>query len=85
MRAALPCAAHAPERIPRVILRHAIATVAALTVTAALAPSAHAWTTRFTFASQRGAPGLVTVDSPYYNTRLELVRNGDDDRPRVHG
>ena len=58
------------------ILRHAIATVAALTVTAALAPSAHAWTNRFTFSSVRGAPALITVDTPYANTRLELVRDG---------
>jgi hypothetical protein len=59
-----------------VILRHLIAMVAAVTATAALAPSAHAWTTRFSFSSQEGAPGLVAVDSPYSDTRLELVRNG---------
>ena len=66
------------------ILRHAIATVAALTVTAALAPSAHAWTTRFTFSSMRGAPALVTAESPYDNTGSSWSATGRD-RPRVHG
>ena len=55
------------------MIRYAIATVAALTV---IAPSAHAATTRITFATERGAPARVAVDSPYANTRLELVRKG---------
>jgi hypothetical protein len=76
MSAAVPCATHELERIPRVMLRHALAVVAALTVTAALAPSAHAWTNRITFSTQRGAPALITVDTSYANTRLEVVRKG---------
>lgn len=55
------------------MLRHLIATVAALTVTAALAPSAHAYT-RFIFDTELGAPARVAVDSAYAFTRLELTR-----------
>jgi hypothetical protein len=55
------------------MLRHLIATVAALTVTAALAPSAHAYT-RFIFDTELGAPARVAVDSAYAFTRLEITR-----------
>jgi hypothetical protein len=57
------------------MLRHLLAAAAALTAAAALAPAAHAYT-RFTFATERGAPSRVLVDSPYAHTRLEIARDG---------
>ena len=57
------------------MLRHLIATVAALTAVAVLAPSAHAYT-RFTFETERYVPARVTVESDDVHTRLELLRAG---------
>jgi len=57
------------------MLRHLIATVAALTAVAVLAPSAHAYT-RFTFETERYVPARVTVESDDVHTRLELMRAG---------
>jgi hypothetical protein len=54
------------------MLRYLIAAVAA---TALFAPSAHA-ATRFVFATERGAPAQVSVDSSSGHTRMELTRGG---------